>query len=83
MLFILLILALLGLILALFLPTFFEIRKPKDSGPREILESTRRNLDEHHIQYAMPPENSFSRQSLPKNLQHIQARLKKEGESQR
>lgn len=72
-LFLLLILTLIGLTLLLLVPTIVEIRKPKDIGPRKIAESTTRKRDEHSYQQAKL--SNLSRQSLPKNLQHILTEL--------
>jgi len=37
---VLLILALLGLVTVIFLPSFLELNNPKDEGPRKIADST-------------------------------------------
>jgi hypothetical protein len=40
---VLLLLALIGLVLLIFLPSILELRNPKDKGPRQIPETTTEN----------------------------------------
>lgn len=51
------------------MPTITEIKKPRDKGPRKIVESRIRKQDEHSSRQAK--SSTLPRQNLPKNLQHI------------